>query len=55
MVSELNYAARITSHYEDHSTPDLGRGHCHIGIPELRLKLKIDAACCRLGVDRKEA
>jgi hypothetical protein len=36
MVPELNYSARIALEHEDHSTADLGGGHCHIGIPELR-------------------
>jgi hypothetical protein len=30
VVAELDYAARITRHHEDHSTPDLGGWHCHI-------------------------
>jgi hypothetical protein len=36
VVSKLDHAARITIEHENHSTPDLGGGHCHIGIPELR-------------------
>jgi hypothetical protein len=38
-MAELNYPAGIAVENEDHSTPDLGGWHCHIGIPELGLKL----------------
>jgi hypothetical protein len=31
MVTKLNYPARIALENEDHSTPDLGGRHCHMG------------------------
>jgi hypothetical protein len=30
VMPKLDYATRIAIEHEDHPTPDLGGGHCHI-------------------------
>jgi hypothetical protein len=56
VMSELYYPARIALKNQDHSTPDLGGRHCHIGIPELGSKALRSSSAVGLGsVDRNEA
>jgi hypothetical protein len=55
-MSELYYPAGIALKNQDHSTPDLGGRHCHIGIPELGSKAFRSSSAVGLGsVGRNEA
>jgi hypothetical protein len=42
MVTKLYYPTGIALKNQDHSTPDLGGRHCHMGIPELGSKPTIE-------------
>lgn len=57
MVAKFYYPAGIALENENHSTPDLGGRHCHIGIPELGSKAydraRQCAASASIGTERK--
>lgn len=56
-MTKLYYPAGIALENEDHSTPDLGGRHCHMGIPELGSKAYDRARHCAafasMGMERK--